>query len=387
MALSNDFLPAIGEVLTGLIPTRITTSTVPVFTTQSLGEKITVYHMPAGATPRQVKCVMMVLTICGRCTDDRPSSWQTFVLTWSLMVFPELAQLCIADTASVDYVYTPLSDAFVGDCVDAVMSQGDEATAGDKFVTFPEGLPNAALIPVTIDLVDSCTLEGLYAYYAMLVFIMGKALSPESITAISTRRPDALVRKRSLAASRYILLGDGKLLVENYARVQSGWVRSTRPRILVVKHLAILNAADNSSELLDSISVNMDMLRNSGQTYIFYIHELLTACPWAIEIPSLRACYYHYVRMCSVLNEQPSWLKPYFKLMMQDSTKDVRRRGLEALIAVAAFFASQTRKSMTNYRVDAATLPAVRAFQALALTKGFVFTDIQQQPTTVAIAV
>jgi hypothetical protein len=382
-----DFMPSLGDVLTGLIPTNVQQDAAPAFLTRSLGEKITVYYMPISATPREKKCVMVGLTLCGRCVDPAPGRWQSYVLSWSLVVFPELVQQCQSDTTAVDYSYEVFPQDFITSCVDAVMAQGDEATVGDRFVTFPPGLPNATLVPVTAQLVEACKLEGLYAYYAMLIFIMGKSLSPESVTAISTKRPDALIRKRSLTTCKYILVEDGKLLVDNYARVQSGWVRSTRPRILIVRHLAILNAADNSSELLDSICVNMDMLRNSGQTYIYYIHELLTACPWAIEIPSLRAAFYHYVRMCNVLNTQPAWLKPYYKLMMQDSTKEVRRRGIEPLTAVATFFAAQTRQTMARYRVDASTLPAVQAFQALARTKGIVFADINQQATTTTIAI
>jgi len=330
---------------------------------------------------------MTILTLCGRCTDKRPVSWQTFVLTWSVLAFPELVKHFEDDSTSVDYAYVKFDEDFVAQCINAIMQQGSEDTAGDKFITFPGGLPNAGLLPVTPNLAEAGNLEALYAYYAMLVFVMGKSLAPENVVAISSKRPDALIRKRQLHDYAFILTGPGQLLPDNYKHVQSGWVRSTSHRISVVKHLARLNASPNRSEILDSVSVNMEMLRNSGQSYLFYIHELLTACPWAVQIPSLRSPYYHYVKMVNALQAQEEYLRPYYKLMMQDAAKDIRRRDIEPLIGVAAFFAAQTRKSMNQYRINEGVLPTIAAFRSLAAEKGFTFTEVPGQLTTEAVAV
>jgi hypothetical protein len=330
---------------------------------------------------------MAVLTLCGKSTDDNPIHWQTFVVTWSCVVFPELVEKLTEANHAKDYTYHVFDDDFIESCVAACMSQGDDATAGDVFVTAPRGLPTISTIPVNADLVNGSSIEGLHVYYAMLVFIMGKSINADNLAAISTKRPAALMRKRQIATAEYILLGDGKVSEDNYRKVQSGWARSTRPRMVIVPHLAALNAASTKSENLDSISVNMDMLRNAGQSYVYYIHELLVACDFCVEIPALRSSFYHYVKMVHILAAVPDYIRPFYKLMMQDASKDVRRRDIEPLIAVATFFAAQTRKSMKQYRVSEDAAPVIKAFRDLAVAKGFSFQDVSNQAVTETTAV
>lgn len=383
----GDFLSPVGSVLQQLIPSGVQKSTVPSFTTLSPHQSIPVFYMSSGATERERKAVMLCLTLCGRCTDDRPTSWQSWVLTWSAMCFPELIQQFQSNTSAVDYRYEQFSPAFVEICVTAIGAQMDESTAGDQFISFPPELPNAALVPVNIELAEAMNMEALYAYYAMIVFIMGKSITPDNISAITTRRPDALIRKRSLHKYAYILTGGGQVHPDHYKHIQSGWIRSTQLRIVTVKLLARMNASPSRSEILDVVSVNMEMLKNSGQSYLFYIHEMLTACPWAIELPSLRSPYYHYCIMVYELISVEEYLRPFYKLMMQDASKTIRRRDIEPLIAVATFFAAQTRTTMNQYRIDQGTLPTVMSFRAAALKRGYEFGEIQNQLTTDTAAV
>lgn len=378
----KDFLPDVGDVLEELIPLDTGRDAVPKFSTSAIKSNIVIYHLGKSHTETQYKLAMTALTLCGRCDDDRPQSWQSFVLTWSVLCFPELLEKFKADGNSVDYTYQEFSPDFLESASTAIRQHAAEDAPDETFIAFPPHLPDASAVPVTAELVHAAVIEGLYAYYSMLVFIMGKSIGSDNLTSMSTQRPLALIRKRMLQRCEYILIGDGKPLTDNYRHIQSGWIRSTRPRIVVVQHLAMLTASENRSESLDTICVNMDMLRNSGQTYMFYIHELFTACPWCVEIPAIRAAYYHYVRIVKVLAGQPTWFRPYFKLAYQDSSKVVRRKDIEALISVAAFYAAQTRKTMSQYRINMDTLPVVHAFRKLAAAKGFSFEEITNQQTT-----
>jgi len=382
-----DFLSPVGSTLHALIPMKASTSAIPSFTTMAPRQSIPVFYLTTAATLREYKAVMLCMTLGGRCSDDRPTAWQSWVLTWSALCFPELVKKYQDNPAAVDYRYEPFGKEFVESCVKAVEAQMSEETAGDKFISFPADLPNAALVPVTIELAEAMNHEALYAYYSMVVFIMGKALSPDNIVAITTKRPDALIRKRSLHRFAYILTGAGQIHPDHFKHIQAGWIRSTQLRIVTVKQLAIINASPNRSELLDVVCVNMEMLKNASQSYLFYIHELLTACPWAVTLPSLRSPYYHFCRMVMVLAGIEDYLRPYYKLMMQDAAKEVRRRDIEPLIAVATFFASQTRSSMNQYRIHEATFPTVIAFRTEALKRGYEFTEIQNQLTTETAAI
>lgn len=385
--MSQDFLTSVSATVESLMPATVTQSTLPTFATGALKQIITAYYFPLTTTDRQKRCVMAALTLCGRFPDNRPTSWQSFVLTWTFCALPEVVAQCKQDSGVVDYRIEELPDLFITQCENAALAQGAADTAGDKFVTFPPALPNASTLAITAELINAARVEGLYAYYAMVVFIMGKSISPENVTAISKKRPDALMRKRSVNESAYILIGDGKIDPSCYRFIQSGWIRSTKPRILIVTHLAKLNASENRSEVLDPISVNMDMLKNAGQSYIYYINELLIACPWCIEIPALRSSFAYYARMVNVIASQPTWMQPFHKLAMQDNSKIVRRRDIEPLIGVATFFAGQTKKSMNQYRINEGVVPTVIAFRQLAESKGIHFDEVQNQLTTETVTV
>lgn len=374
-------------ILEELVPLAAGQESAPRFVTKAITDKIVVYYPGPSVTATQRRMIMLALTLCGRCQDDRPTCWQTFVLSWSVAVFPELLDSYKNDGKTVDYEFQEYSLSFLTEVEEVLRAQADEERAGKVPLTFPPHLPNANQVLMTPDLVNAGKLEGLYSYYAMLVYIMGKSIGSENVSSVSSQRPLALIRKRQLYQCEYILIGDGKPSSDNYRYIQSGWVRSTRPRVVTVKHLARLNAAEDRSEFLDGICVNMDMLRNSGQNYIYYIHELLTACKWCLEIPALAASYYHYVKIVKTLASTERWFQPYYKLAFQDTTKVVRRKDIEPLIGVAIFFAAQTKKTMSQYRVNADVAPVVMAFRRLAEKKGIVFDEVNNQQTTEATVV
>lgn len=380
--------PSLNDILNKLMPVDAPAESSPRFVTKALSWAVPIYYMADKTTERQRKSVMTAMTLLGRSSDSKPRRWQTWVLTWSCMVFPELVSTISDSVSKADYVMVLLPESFVDECVEVVLAQGKPETAGEKFLTFPEHLPTGTLLPMTGHVAATVSsIEGLYAYYAMIVFILGKSISSDTIAAISTKRPDALIRKRQLYSSEYILKGDGRIDADNYPKIQGGWVRSTEPRILIVKHLATLYASPTKPESLDAIVVNMDMLRNAGQTYIFYVYELLVACDWCLEIPALSAAYRHFSRMVNILVRQPAHIQPFYKMMMQDATKDIRRREIENLVGVAIFYAAQTRKSMRQYRVSPECRPIIQAFIQKAAARNIEFSEISDQATIEATTV
>jgi hypothetical protein len=384
---NNAALNPIGDILDLFLPVGRGPGPVVKFTTSATMMQTPIYYL-SGATPSEQMAVMTALTLCGKSIDTSPTKWQTLVSTWSCIVFPELVALLRSSLNTNEYRLEPLDTAFVKSCYDAIKDQSNPATVGDKFLSFPPGLPAASAFPINVALASTVSLESSYQYYAMLVYIMGKSLNPESRTAIATRRPEALMRKGKSRRAEYILQGDGRILTDNYGKIQGGWIRAAGPRKVIVNHLAALYASPASPEILDAIVVNMDMLRHSGQTYIVFIHELVTAHPWAVtELHPLRASWRYYSRIVHILAEQPRHLVPFYKLMMQDLDKDVRRREIEPLIAVATFYAGQTRPKMYQYQIDPGCGEVVRSFAEMAATKGYTLKQITNQATTETTAV
>lgn len=378
-------LASIEQTLTRFMPNEIASNNIVQFSTNALVNRIPIYYL-LGATDSETKAVMTALTLCGRSTETNAAKWQSLVCTWSCVIFSELVTMFRNQLTTKEYTLEPFPPEFVQECYAAVRAQGSQETAGDKFLSFPPGLPSASAFPMNVELASTVNLESSYQYYAMLVFILGKALNPDVLVSISTRRPEALMRKANSRRAAYILQGDGRISTENYARVQAGWVRSTGPRILIVQHLANMFASPGRPEILDPIVTNMDMCRNSGQSYLYYIHELAVAHPWCIlEIHPLKATWKYYVRIVSVLTAQPPHLMPFYKMMMQDSNKDVRRKELEPLIGVAIFFAAQTRPKMHQYRVTAESKDVIQMFVTKAAEKGYEMKQVSNQATVESI--
>lgn len=377
---------AVETMLNKLMPIDPVPHAAPRFVTNAIQLSVPIYYA-VNASERQMKSLMSVMTLCGKSTDTSPVNWQTWVLTWSCLVFSELVG-AIRDSNFADYRLVPFTVEFMDECVNSILAQGTTATAGDRFLTMPPGLPSTTTTPMTASVAGAASSpEGLYAYYAMLVFIMGKSITPDTVTAIGSKRPDALIRKRKLFKSEYILTGDGRVAQENYGKVQSGWVRSNGPRVIIVKHLAALYASPNHPESLDAVVVNMDMLKNSGQSYLFYIYELLVACEWCLAIPALAAEYRHFSRMVNVLTRENVHIQPFYKLMMQDNTKLIRRRDVENLVAVSIFYAGQTRPSMKQYRVSPEARPVLQEFIRMARDRGMTLREITDQSTIEATTI
>jgi len=376
--------PGLSDVLASLTPAGPSTQdTATVNISSVFRKKIKIFYMPASATDGQKRAVMTAMTLCTRCTDPEPARWQSYVVTLSVLYFPDLLPIIRDDGNIVDYVFEPFPNDFIAECLDAIRAQGTADTAGDKFITFPRELPNAVMVPLNADLVAACSPEGLMAFYAMVIFVFGKSADASNVAAITGKRPDAIVKRNYLQKSLYLLRGEGKINVDTYNLIRVGFVKSTGPRIHIIKYLARVVSSPQRSENLNPLVINMGMLANANQTFMFFIHELLTACPWALEIPAVRLNYANYSKMVRVLSAQPGWFRPYFKLAMQDSTREVQRRGLEILIGVATAFAIQLRPNMSQYRINENSIPAVREFIRISNDKyGANFRQIENQSLT-----
>jgi len=372
-----------------LIPIDGAKSSAPRFVTKALTTKTDIYVMPHGSSRQDIGIMMAAMTLCGRGSDPSPTKWTTYVLTWSCLVFPELIEEIRGSANGSDYNIVFFPDIFIESVRQAVSDQKKAETAGDKFLTFPSGLPEATLVPLNGTVLAACmNLEGMYAYYAMLVFILGKNISAETIVAIGSKRPDALIRKRGLTNSAYILTGDGKINSENYRKIQSGWIRANVPREIIITHLCVLKASEQKPEIFDPIVVNMDMLAHSGQTYIYLIHTFVDSYSWAlVEIPILRAQFQHYVRMVNLLARQPRHIQDYYKLIKQDTDKNFRRRDVEILAACAVYVEGQHRKTMKGYRVSTEARPTIALFQQRAKERGIHLAEVSDQATIETVAI
>jgi len=355
-----------------------------VIATQSMGISVTIYRWPDNTTDRQKKAVLTCLTLCGRCIDDRQTAWQTLVLSWSVLCFPELGGI-IAALRARDYVLLDLPKDFIDACLAAIVSfMGDTTPTDSITVQFPHPLPQAGLLPVSSELAECAFMEGLYAYYSLIVFLMGKNITDQNRIAITDKRPNALIRRIKTEKARYILTGDGRMGDECHTLINGGWIRSTGPRMSIVKHFAQLMPVRSQQMSTEILGVMFSMMEYSGAQAVYYINQLLIAHPWVSRLPIFRASFHSYSESVRALHHQPHWYKPYYKLAMHDSTKLFRRRDLDPLIAASIVWARQTNPTLARFTIAANMQAPIDAFVRAARERGVEITvpDNQEVITT-----
>lgn len=380
--LSQSGLPDLAAVLNQVDPLHAGSSTVPKISLATVHHDIPIYYPPAGTRPGAIRAIWTALTLCGRSDDARPKAWQTFVLSMAVVAFPDLLPVFRQDVRNVDFVLTPYSEAFVSDCSRAIVHHSTQRAETDKcYVNFPAGLPEASTIEHTSQLATSAEQEILFAYYSMVVFILAKTVDKDNEIALTQNRPMAIIRKMNLTSDNYLLMGEGKVPPRNYGNVRSGWIRSDNPRVLIIRYLAILVGTEAKSNIYAGLVMNMQLMKNANQTYIYHIYSVLRACPWALEIPSVVGAFSEYVKMVKKIHEQPDWFRPYYKLAYQDMAHDVKRRGLEPLIAIATTFQAQTNPSMNKYRIPRGCAHVIEQFIKVAAKHNVEIRAVEDQQT------
>lgn len=372
----------LSEIIAKLDPKPIRDSTAA-SSTLGFGKKIPIYHMGPLADDSTRRLLMMALTLCARCLDPRNSAWQTFFASYSILALPQLYELFRKAPLGQDYVLELYPTTFIDDIKSAVRAHATVETSGDQFITFPDALPNATLIPFSDDLVAASTPDGLLAHFAMYIFLLGKSNATDSMVAITVNRPRALIRRNNLKTSEYLLLGDGKLNPESFPLMRGGFTRADVLRRVVIDALAKFTSVGTCPETYVPLKINMELLHNTSQSYLYVIRHVLIACPFCLEIPAVRLDYFAYAKMVTRLSTHPDYLQPYYKFMMQDTDRQIHRRGLDQILGVATAFAVQTNPNMAKYRIAENSLNTVKEFFRLAKQYGYNFVMVDQQTTTV----
>jgi len=218
------------------------------------------------------------------------------------------------------------------------------------------------------------TTEGVYSYFALIVFLMGKNITEANRVSITDKRPNALIRRFRCANAAYILTGAGRIGDENHTLINGGWVRSSGPRMEIVKHFAQLMPIRSQQQTTEILGNIFGLLEYSGAQSIYYINQLLIAHPWVSKVPIMRASYHSYAESVRALHTQPQWFKPYYKLAMHDSTKLFRRRDLDPLIAVSVVWSRQVSPTLQRFAIAANMQGVIDTFTRECAARGIEIT-------------
>jgi len=337
---------------------------------KGLARSIPIYYWPDDVTDVFRRSVLMALTLSGRSQSVDMAEWETFVLTWSALAFPELLP-ALQTANNGEYQFKPLPQEFLDDVAHADQEITTTASATPA-IRLPDDLPQNS-DPYTVGLYNCGTVHGIYGYYALIVYLMGKRVTPATRENITVRRPKNIVDKFSLTAETYILTGAGRMSDTAHKMVTPAWSQVSPMRRVMVN--GFCDSLGSGTAATETVAVMWKLLEYSGMQPAALIHKLISVCPWiAEEVPLVKPAYDWYVQSVIAYAREDPRRRPYFKLMYGDSNKLFHSKTLADLTACAVRLLQVTQPSVADYTAPGSAR-VVDQFVAAAERRGVPMTS------------
>jgi hypothetical protein len=352
---------------------------VPVVATSSLIDPVTVYTWPTSATPRQKKAVLAFMVRCGRSESQDVGEWQVWLLTYQVLCFPELGEM-IRAKKSPEYVVDDLPQSFVDDCYKGVETMIESQDPDQRItIPYPKGMIQGQAHPFGHADLACMDNHALYMYAALQVFLCGKQMDNRNRTAITEKRPRALIGQFPIPDhASWILTGEGRMSDNAHKYVNSAWSVAEVPRILIMTHYATVRTGDMNvpQRIINNI---MSLLEYSGMHAIPQITRLIKAHPWVIRMPGLTAAFMTYADNIKLVSGMKPHLQRYVKLIYGNASSIIRRREYAPLTAVAVFWARQLNPTIKLFRVEEGNSAVVEQFTAECDVRGIKVNQVTDQ--------
>ncbi|WGH72982.1 MAG: putative nucleocapsid protein [Trichoderma harzianum mononegavirus 1] len=315
------------------------------------------YFFYAGGDANIRISALSALIRCGKSEEDDLLLWKTWTLSYFCVAFPELCDLLADPLKKDNYEARPLPESFVTSVVDAFNAYDDAIDKGKAapdilpVINYPEELPQPPTADLEADQYSATTVDGPYAYAALLMWLCGKNCT-QNKHSIQVARPDALVGEFDLKKSDYYLHGDGKMGGVAHAKVNSAWGNSRTWREKIIIHFARVREQGVTTPAYRIMSHIMNLLRWAGSSYVELIIDMLIAMPWMFDDNRFKAECAYYTQMMTVVHAQPAIARPFMKMIRGNEIASLQRKKIPALIATAVVWGSQFRASTKEYAVQ-----------------------------------
>lgn len=284
-------------------------------------------------------------------------AWCTFIATMARVIFTQplektnvgAVEKSISDDLAVELVdYTDELRAYSGSkpgCLDSV-----EITKKAVNIAAYLGLPEPGTVSTKIAKLilrrDADKEEP--SYYALVVYMAGRALTTQADVAVQTARPKNLQAKFNEGATWGTIGGDARMTKGAYTHIAKAWLMNTTMRIGLLVPLISLETGE--AYITGNIIYTMfKLLRGAGMAHVGIIFEFLRRHPWVAEMESLSGEMYLLALHSVSLNKSEADLRPFFKVLYADSTNYFDSKALSRLTGLAVTVLARTNKTLENY--------------------------------------
>nr|WKE35273.1 hypothetical protein [Plasmopara viticola lesion associated mononegaambi virus 5] len=336
-----------------------------------------IYQWPAGISNEDKLTVLSYMTAFGLSDEESPAKWATWMYTYIVLCFDSMVDL-IKREGGREYTFHKLPVSLIKDILalsdNALEFEGSgenqEYARLISKLQFPSHFPALPRSPEMFpDVLAGCkTVQAVYGFCALLIFMAGKKINEKNVTTITERRPQNLIDTYGISENAtHFLTGEGKMQSQAHKMCNQAWVTYAFARRAIITDVAAF-ASGNSLPQRVVYTVSK-LLENVGMQSAYYIHRFLQAFPECKEYTCIRPALGVYAASIREVAKADSRIQPYYKVIHGDLTRAFHRNGLLTLAACAISFEKTTSPSMRNFALGEGATTAVNMFDAEASSK------------------
>jgi hypothetical protein len=188
-----------------------------------------------------------------------------------------------------------------------------------------------------------------YGLLGILTFMAGKNITTTNVTAITVRRPAALISKFAYTTEQaQVLTGSARMTDATAIAVSKMWRAFPGLRFVVVTD-AIGFKGGIKNERMDAAATSALLLEWTGMAHIKIIGTFLDAHPRSRMNPRLAADIAEYIASAKGLAAIPEVDRGFQKALHSDAFKLFRQRDMAKLFAVALLEAEQIDPTLARF--------------------------------------
>lgn len=343
---------------------------------EGIVEKLTIFTWPKGVVSDDAKLSFLAFfTAYGRSDSPSPSSWATWAFSYIVLCFPEMKELVRAVNER-EYQFSPLPLDYVTGIVN--LARAAEDYTNEANYRAPLGaIPPIGKLPdlnrteenFPPDLAATATIQAVYGYCALLIFMAGKKINEKNVVTITERRPQNLIDAYSITEdASYSLIGEGKMGSTAHKHVNQAWVTYAPVRVAVVTEVAKFARSQSLPQRV--VYTLSKMMEYAGMQQGNFIHVFLQAMPQCVEYSCIRPSLNAYISSTREVAAAPAYLQPYYKVINGEQTRAFHRNSVLVLSACALAYAKYTSTSLMNFNLGEGATAAVNMYDAEAARRG-----------------
>lgn len=321
----------------------------------NLVQRTMVYLLPKDLTEQEKLAVGLAFMLMGTSTDAALDEWKSYICSYTCYLIPELQGKLAGDS----YATTTLTKATLAPTllrVQEYMQKGlvvDEKDntlpdEGLKGITLHSGLPKAGAEKGYKWCGAEASYKHVFAHYSLVVFLAGKQVTELNRSALTERRPAAIISKCNLDELTETLNGSLRLSDTSHTYINAAWSEMTIFRAACF--MEFTNYASMEVNLAqDIIYTSVHLLRYTGLVHARFSYKLIKANPWVRDFAPLQSSVTVFEDSLKESMRVPSIMQPYVKLIFADKSSLFPRKEMEPLVACAVALEQQMNDSVQQF--------------------------------------